>query len=396
MSFDPEPDLESGDPQLAAVFDAISSSAILEVHGARPLNRCLGGGGQGLVFLSERRGVAEFSLPVALKLFSPRPYADRSAYELEMQRIASVACEVARIQHDNLVDVHDVVRFDGIHAMEMEWVDGYDLRALLTPAALQYVREHVTQRRWEKLNAMVITEGSSQPRVKPALALAIIRECLRGLSALHRDRIVHNDLKPSNIMLKRSGNVKLIDFGGAFSLDHVPDKNPCTPHYAAPEVLRGEIPTPQSDLASLGYVLLEMLSGVNIFAGLKYSNLLKSKQGILKQIPKLLPTEEFAFTDLLIPFLRRLIDPKPENRFTTAEEADEANDGAEAFERELIKGDMSGQYESAIREWMHQVDIGLIASDINDDLATTGQFRATDLSGVVTGDYLSDDAAASA
>ena len=47
------------------------------------------------------------------------------------------------------------------------------------------------------------------------MAVAIIRECLAGLAALHREEIVHGDIKPSNIMVKRTGNAKIIDIGSA-------------------------------------------------------------------------------------------------------------------------------------------------------------------------------------
>lgn len=101
----------------------------------RPFQQRLGGGGQGVVYLSERRGVGEFSIPVALKVFSPEAFADAAAYEAEMLRLARVASRVARIQHDHLVNVQNVVERDGVFVMQMEWIDGYDIRRLLTPHA---------------------------------------------------------------------------------------------------------------------------------------------------------------------------------------------------------------------------------------------------------------------
>ncbi|MDA1014923.1 MAG: serine/threonine-protein kinase [Planctomycetota bacterium] len=374
MQIRPDSEHQPDSKSLLARFQSIIAKDVLDYHAIRKLTRRLGGGGQGVVFLSERRGADGFSLPVALKLFSPEPYTSSKKYEREMQRIARVASAVAEIQHDNLIDVQNFINFDGIHGMEMEWVDGYDLRGLLTPDALEHVREHASEHCWEKLTQQVVTEGTVQPRVKPGLAIAIIRECLRGLSALHRGRIVHNDLKPSNIMLKRSGNVKLIDIGSAFSLDDVPLDNPCTPQYAAPEVLRGSEGTPQSDLASIGYVLLEMLSGTTPFSGLKYTPMLKAKYAILEEFPKYLPSEEFAYSDLLIPLLRRFVAPDPRNRFSTAEEADRADDGAAQFEKELVKGDMSSPYESDIREWMLEVDSGLSPAHQSHKLDSTCWF----------------------
>ena len=54
------------------------------------------------------------------------------------------------------------------------------------------------------------------------MAVAIIRECLAGLAALHREEIVHGDIKPSNIMIKRTGNAKIIDIGSALDLNNMP------------------------------------------------------------------------------------------------------------------------------------------------------------------------------
>ena len=57
--------------------------------------------------------------------------------------MARVAVRVAQIQQDNLLDVHNFVAPGGIRVMEMEWIDGYDLRRLLTPAMLRRARERV-------------------------------------------------------------------------------------------------------------------------------------------------------------------------------------------------------------------------------------------------------------
>ena len=89
----------------------------------------------------------------------------------------------------------------------------------------------------------------------------MLRDCLAGLAALHREGIVHGDLKPANVVLKRSGNAKLIDIGSAIDLRGAAPRRMWSPAYAAPEVLQGSENTPRSDLASLGYVLVEMLAG---------------------------------------------------------------------------------------------------------------------------------------
>jgi len=97
--------------------------------------------------------------------------------------------------------VHNWVDRSRIRLMEMEWVDGYDLRRLLTQKMLQRIESRVSQRRWKYVNEVIVTAGPSQPRLKPGIAIAIVRDCLAALAALHREGIVHGDLKPSNIMI---------------------------------------------------------------------------------------------------------------------------------------------------------------------------------------------------
>ncbi len=225
------------------------------------LMRLLGSGGQGVVYLSQRRGTDSFTLPVALKIFSPERYEDERAYDEAMARMAVVAAHVAQIQQDNLLDVHNWVDRNRIRLMEMEWVNGYDLSLLLTQKMLDRVQSRVDARRWKYVNEVIVTQGPVQPRLKPGIAIAIVRDCLAALAALHREGIVHGDMKPSNIMLKRTGDAKIVDIGSAFEVGHVPARRTCTPTYAAPEVLEGGESTPRSDLASLGYVLIEMLAG---------------------------------------------------------------------------------------------------------------------------------------
>ena len=85
------------------------------------------------MYLSQRRGADGFTLPVALKIFSPERYEDARSYDEAMSRIADVAARVSQIQQDNLLDVHNFVDRNRIRLMEMEWIDGYDLSQLLTP-----------------------------------------------------------------------------------------------------------------------------------------------------------------------------------------------------------------------------------------------------------------------
>jgi len=319
------------------------------------LVRLLGSGGQGVVYLSMRRGTDHFTLPVALKVFSPERYETDHAYDEAMGRMAVVAAHVAQIQQDNLLDVHNWVDRSRIRLLEMEWVNGYDLSLLLTGAMLDHLQSRVKKDRWHYINEVIITAGTVQPRLKPGIAIAIVRDCLAALAALHREGIVHGDMKPSNIMLKRTGNAKIVDIGSAFEISNPPSRRTCTPTYAAPEVLEGSECTPRSDLASLGYVLVEMLAGQSPFANLNgYAELLESKRTLAARLPAILP-HEVVCNELLMAFCRGLVAPDPTRRFPSAEAADLVKDGAAAFHRQLIKGDLASEYDNEIRTWLGEL-----------------------------------------
>jgi len=320
------------------------------------LKRLLGTGGQGQVYLSERRGADNFTLPVALKFFSPERYESEREYQESMRRMAQVSCHVAQIQHDNLLDVQNFIERNRVRILEMEWVDGYDLDILLTPAMLERARQRVSWSRWEYINNVIVTHGPIRPRLKPGLAVAIIHKVLAGLAALHREEIVHGDIKPSNIMVKRTGNPKIIDIGSAVELSNMPAQRTCTPQYAAPEILEREDISPRSDLASVGYVLIEMLAGRPLFAGIDgYAALLEAKRTLPHRLGKIMP-KEVAQSDLLMNICRNLTAPDPMVRYESADEAITGTNGLAEFERTLVRGDLASEYEDEIRVWLEELD----------------------------------------
>jgi serine/threonine-protein kinase len=317
--------------------------------------RLLGSGGQGVVFLCQRQGADQFTLPVALKVFSPEHYHDALDYEADMRRVAGAAARVALLQQDNVLDVHNFVAEEGIRLMEMEWVDGHDLAGLLTPATFERGRKRARPEQWDYISDVVVSAGPAQPRLQPGVAIQVLRDCLAGLAALHRAGIVHGDLKPSNVMLKRTGNAKIIDIGSAIDLRTPAGRRFWSPAYAAPEVLAGVPNSPQSDLASLGYVLVEMLAGQPPFAGLStVAELTEAKARLDQRLAELLPPE-VADSELLVQLCQRLIAPDPARRFPSAEAADLERRGAAAFHRQLVKGDLSSEYENDIRVWLEHL-----------------------------------------
>lgn len=340
---------------LIPLYDELIAGGRVQWTTYHHLERQLGSGGQGIVFLSERRGADGFNQPVAMKIFSPERFPTPAAYDKAMLRLARVASRVAVIQHDNVLDVQDFIDRNRIRIMVMEWIDGYDLRELMDPRQLEKVRTHSAPKRWEYINSVIATFGPEQSRFKAGVAVAIVRDCLAALAALHREKIVHGDIKPSNIMIKRTGHAKVIDFGSAFELDDLPNQRACTPAYAAPEVLEGSCCTPRSDLASLGYVLIEMLAGRPCFPGdMNLRELLEAKRRLPHQLHELLP-HEVTCNNHLMNLCRRCIAPDPARRFPSAEAAELLEGGAAQFHRQLIFGDLASEYDHDIRVWLEEL-----------------------------------------
>jgi eukaryotic-like serine/threonine-protein kinase len=192
--------------------------------------------------------------------------------------------------------------------------------------------------------------------LKPGIAIQILRECLAGLAALHRDGIVHGDLKPANIMVKRTGLAKIIDIGSAMDLGKAQGRRMWSPTYAAPEVLAGGATTPQADLVSLGYILVEMLAGQCPFEGIdERRKLLEAKLRFEQQLKDILP-QEVSSNELLFHLCVKLTAADPAKRFPSAQAAEFERKGAAAFHRQLIKGDLASEYENDLRNWLEELD----------------------------------------
>src|SRR4051794_30344324 len=132
-------------------------------------------------------------------------------------------------------------------------------------------------------------------------------------------------------MLKRTGNAKLIDVGSAFERGETPALRACTPAYAAPEVLEGAGGSPQSDLASLGYILIAMLAGAPPPTepdGL--DGWLDARRWLVARLPEILP-EEVVRNELLMSLIGGLIVPDLAERFPSAEAVDLVEQGAVNF-----------------------------------------------------------------
>lgn len=213
-------------------------------HGYRIVRR-LGRGGMSVVYEAID---AESEQLVALKMMSHSLVYDESArdqFEQESQVIES-------LDHENIVRVFG--RFAVFHTffMVMEHCSGANL-------------------------AEVIREHGPLP---PEECRKILGQLAKSLIAAHDAGLVHRDIKPSNIMLMRTGRIKLMDFGLATpvldeSLSNSDSPIVGTPRYMAPEQMAGEPVGQSADYFAFGCVAYEMLTGQQLFAKTKITELLR-------------------------------------------------------------------------------------------------------------------------
>jgi len=179
--------------------------------------------------------------PVAIKVVRTE-LAGGSGSEQWLQRFRREARAAGRRFHPNIVAILDFGEDDGMPFLAMEYIDGRSLDGILK---------------------------ASGP-LDPARSVAVITQVLSALGFAHQNGIVHRDVKPSNIMVLNSGEVKVADFGIAridTSEFTIVGDLLGTPAYMAPEQFAGAPVDKRTDLFAAGVILFEMLTGVKPFRG---------------------------------------------------------------------------------------------------------------------------------
>ncbi|MFC2141935.1 protein kinase [Acidobacteriota bacterium] len=196
----------------------------------------LGKGGMGKVYKVHDRETNE---KVALKLIKPEIASDKKTIE----RFRNELTTARKISHRNVCRMYDLSRDKDTYYITMEYVPGEDLKSLL--------------RRTDRL-----TVGK---------AVFIASQICDGLTEAHKLGIVHRDLKPQNIMIDRNGDVRIMDFGIARSLQEESKTGPGvmigTPEYMSPEQAEAKMIDQRTDIYALGIILYEMLTGEVPFTG---------------------------------------------------------------------------------------------------------------------------------
>jgi len=254
----------------------------------------IGAGGMGEVY---RATDERLDRDVAIKVLPEAVAQDPGRigrFELE-------AKAVARLDHPNILAIHDFGADEGVTYFVTELLDGDTLRERLEAGALG----------WRKTAEIGATIAE-------------------GLAAAHRAGIIHRDLKPDNIFITSDGRVKILDFGLArdvevgavgdtrsptVSMYTDPGTVMGTASYMSPEQVRGEPADQRSDIFSLGCVLYEMATGRRAF---EHETAAETMTAILKEEPTDLTTSGEALPSELVGTVRRCLEKRPESRFQSA------------------------------------------------------------------------------
>ncbi|HVN49795.1 MAG TPA: Stk1 family PASTA domain-containing Ser/Thr kinase [Acidimicrobiales bacterium] len=253
------------------------------------MHRHLARGGMSDVYLAKD---LLLDRPVAVKVLFPE-YARDPTFVERFRREAQAA---ANLNHPNIVAVYDWGQQSGTYFIVMEYVEG------------------------RSLSDIVHREGPLHPR----RAAEIAADVAAALGFAHRNGVVHRDIKPGNILIAPSGQVKVADFGIAQAVVGGSEANLTqagavmgTATYFSPEQAQGKAVDPRSDLYSLGCVLYEMLTTRPPFSGdtpvaIAYKHV---------QEPAPLPSSTgVAVPPALEAIVAQLMAKDPANRYASAED----------------------------------------------------------------------------
>jgi len=242
----------------------------------------IGAGAMGTVYKGFDRRLARF---VAIKALFPQFIDDAE----KAARFLKEARALAQIPHPNIVQVHDLYEEGGVPYIVMEYLDGRNLKQLRDAGV----------------------------RFSLAQTLNILSQVAHGLDYAHQNGVIHRDVKPANLIITRSGAVKIVDFGIARLAEatiHTREGITVgTLAYMSPEQARGEPVDARADQYSLGVIAYELLQGCNPFQAENATGVLYR---ILTHNPPLLSSTLPGCPPVLSEAVARMLDKERGNRLT--------------------------------------------------------------------------------
>lgn len=258
--------------------------------------RKIGRGGCSTVYLA--RDLVDLKIPFkAIKILDNKLRADA----VQVERFKREGLIGRKLSHKNVVKVYDMVHakeFDTYY-MVMNYVDGIDLGKML-------------RRQREK-----------KERFNVSLGIKILYQVCMGLDFIHNEGIVHRDMKPGNILLRRQGGVVITDFGLSRLVQDMRDGSGLTAPgtvlgtfaYMAPEQLMDAEVDGRADVYSLGVIMYEMFTGKRPFAA---TSILGWANAIRSQVPERPSLYVQDFSKPLEKMILKCLEKEPENRYPTA------------------------------------------------------------------------------
>ncbi|MFM9131379.1 MAG: serine/threonine protein kinase [Actinomycetota bacterium] len=239
---------------------------------------------------------------VAVKMLKPSIADD----EVQAERFRREAIALAQLHHPHIMPVYDCINEDGRVALVMQLINGQSLRDLL-----------------DKDRA---ANGGKASTLSVHTTVHIGRAIASALGAVHAEGIVHRDIKPGNIMMMRSGEIWLTDFGIAKGVKSDQDDNTDltrpdlmmgTAKYLSPEQVQGRELDGRADIYSLGLVLYECLAGHAPFKGENEQQVAIAR---LQRDPTPLAGIRHDVPSTVIDVIHKMLRRKPENRYQSADE----------------------------------------------------------------------------
>ncbi len=272
------------------------------------LLRVIGRGGMGIVYeaqqLSLRRRVALKLLPL-ISVLDARQIA----------RFKNEAQAAANLQHPNIVPVHAVGNYQGVHYYAMRYIDGHPLDAII--AALRHQKNATPS----PPDLSAAEDWTVPPAYQRVVRIGI--QAASGLAAAHEDGIIHRDIKPSNLMLDKKGKLWITDFGLARRMtDHsltATGDVMGTLRYMSPEQSKGQaaLVDGRSDVYSLGATLYELLALEPAITGESSPEMLRA---IDQQLPISLKQHRPDLPRDLITVIEKAMSKNREDRYLTAQD----------------------------------------------------------------------------